>query len=259
MLVVTNSNNQEVSCKFSIFPAGESYTKILEIHKVTPTMIVSMYLGQAEETMSTIMLANACREAGATRVILHAPYLPYSRQDRVCSEGESNSFAVYLSLLRIVFDEVHTLDLHNPLVLTDSYVTNYLPKYSTISLTDVAGAIVVAPDKGAIGRAVAFASIFDLDVTTMDKHRTPTGIIQTINEPSKIYEASRIVIVDDICDGGRTFIEAAKEIRKFNTDAILVLVVTHGIFSNGREELLKYFTKVVALNTLGKPCDMLNV
>lgn len=262
-MLLTNSNYQEVSCKFSIFPAGESYVKILDLHKVSPTMIVSMQIGQAHETMSAIMLANACREAGATRVILHAPYLPYSRQDRVCSDGESNSLMVYLSLLRTVFDEVHTLDLHNPAVLKDSYVTNYLPKYSTILPTDVEGALVVAPDKGAVGRAIAFAARFDLESTTMNKHRTSTGIVQVIEEPSKIYDAPKIVIVDDICDGGSTFIEAAKEIRKFNPDAELILIVTHGIFSNGLEELYKYYTKVIALNPLStvsdKPCDIFSV
>jgi ribose-phosphate pyrophosphokinase len=50
------------------------------------------------------------------------------------------------------------------------------------------------------------------------------------------------VIVDDICDGGRTFLEIAKTIRskKRNISIFgdkIYLVVTHGIFSAGFDEL----------------------
>jgi ribose-phosphate pyrophosphokinase len=40
------------------------------------------------------------------------------------------------------------------------------------------------------------------------------------------------LIVDDICDGGRTFIELAKVLRPL-TNGSIFLYVTHGIFSQG--------------------------
>ena len=55
-------------------------------------------------------------------------------------------------------------------------------------------------------------------------------------------EAKTGIIVDDICDGGRTFIELAKVIRK-DYDK-LILCITHGIFSNGFDELFKYFDQI---------------
>ena len=42
------------------------------------------------------------------------------------------------------------------------------------------------------------------------------------------------IIVDDICVGGRTFIEIAKILKKRNCGKI-TLMVSHGIFSNGLE------------------------
>jgi ribose-phosphate pyrophosphokinase len=39
-------------------------------------------------------------------------------------------------------------------------------------------------------------------------------------------------IVDDICDGGGTFIGVAEELRKLNAVKI-ILVISHGIFSKG--------------------------
>jgi ribose-phosphate pyrophosphokinase len=49
------------------------------------------------------------------------------------------------------------------------------------------------------------------------------------------------MIVDDICDGGRTFIKLAKAIQNQRPNAKIYLVVTHGIFSAGFDELSKWF------------------
>jgi ribose-phosphate pyrophosphokinase len=61
------------------------------------------------------------------------------------------------------------------------------------------------------------------------------------------------VIVDDICDGGRTFIEVAKAIRKNRPTPIyqdkIFLVVSHGIFSNGLYELSKWVDGVWSTNS----------
>jgi len=49
--------------------------------------------------------------------------------------------------------------------------------------------------------------------------------------------------VDDICDGGGTFIGLAKALKQKNAGN-LYLAVSHGIFSKGFNELNKHFTKI---------------
>ena len=61
-------------------------------------------------------------------------------------------------------------------------------------------------------------------------------------------ESSNCLVLDDICDGGRTFIELAKATSGIQFD--LQLAVTHGIFSKGREELNKYYSKIHVLNNM---------
>jgi ribose-phosphate pyrophosphokinase len=56
------------------------------------------------------------------------------------------------------------------------------------------------------------------------------------------------VIVDDICDGGRTFIGIAQELKMKNAGDIY-LCVSHGIFSHGFDELRKYFKKIFTTNS----------
>jgi ribose-phosphate pyrophosphokinase len=63
------------------------------------------------------------------------------------------------------------------------------------------------------------------------------------------YE-KEIVIIDDICDGGRTFIEIAKILKEEKKDIKISLIVTHGIFSAGLKELYEYFDMIVTTNSV---------
>ena len=64
------------------------------------------------------------------------------------------------------------------------------------------------------------------------------------------YKDVKFVIVDDICDGGRTFTEIAKAIRDQLPNAKIYLIVTHGIFSAGEEPLKEYFEHVYTTNSV---------
>ena len=58
-----------------------------------------------------------------------------------------------------------------------------------------------------------------------------------------------MIIIDDICDGARTFINIAKAIREKQKDCELYLIVTHGIFSAGFGELSQYFDGIYCTNS----------
>jgi ribose-phosphate pyrophosphokinase len=60
----------------------------------------------------------------------------------------------------------------------------------------------------------------------------------------------KYVIVDDICDGGRTFIELAKVIKQRRPNTEIYLIVTHGIFSAGLSELKNYFKTIYTTNSV---------
>ena len=66
-------------------------------------------------------------------------------------------------------------------------------------------------------------------------------------------ENKTFVIVDDICDGGRTFIELAKVIRKdYSKDSKIVLIITHGIFSKGFETVFEHVDEVYTTNSVNE-------
>ena len=72
-----------------------------------------------------------------------------------------------------------------------------------------------------------------LPMVRADKIRsTDTGEITGTVVYSEHIGSKDFLIADDICDGGRTFIELAKVLRPL-TDGKIYLYVTHGIFSKG--------------------------
>jgi ribose-phosphate pyrophosphokinase len=74
-------------------------------------------------------------------------------------------------------------------------------------------------------------------------------VIGTHYSDDKVRNAV-ILIVDDICDGGRTFIELAKKLRPMTTGKIKLLI-THGIFSKGIEVFDGIIDEVLVINNIG--------
>ena len=61
-------------------------------------------------------------------------------------------------------------------------------------------------------------------------------ILHLMNSPEEVFgdvTGKSVLIADDICDGGRTFIELAKVLKERGA-AHIHLHVTHGIFSKGK-------------------------
>ncbi|MFZ9611583.1 MAG: phosphoribosyltransferase, partial [Methylococcales bacterium] len=93
------------------------------------------------------------------------------------------------------------------------------------------------------------------------KHRNlETGKIDYTNVPMSVNDADKdVFIIDDICDGGRTFIEIAKavdEVRKLSSSVKRehygknYLIVTHGIFSFGFDFLVQHFDGIYCTNSV---------
>lgn len=92
---------------------------------------------------------------------------------------------------------------------------------------------LVFPDAGASKRFAKFRffnqwpSYVILDKNRDERTGEILGIKIVSGKPKK-----RCIIVDDLCDGGRTFIEASKALRAAGAENVS-LIVAHGIFSKG--------------------------
>jgi ribose-phosphate pyrophosphokinase len=194
----------------------------------------------------------------AKSVSLYVPFLLGSRSDRKFKEGGINYLKkVICPIINLQnFSCVTVLDPHSD--VSEACLNNYskinnfsLVKSALTGIDNKNGAqdriVLVSPDGGALKKIYDVAEEFQIpNIVTAMKHRDiKTGKITHTEVPdlSKYGEDNKFVIVDDICDGGRTFVELAKEIRKQNAISDIYLIVTHGIFSSGLDELSKHFTK----------------
>ena len=213
----------------------------------------------SDDVMAVLLMNDAIREYAGPDVGIElvCPYFPYARQDRVCCEGEAFSARVMAGLLNgCGFRRVSVWDIHSDVSLKLINNVRNIPAAAFVrgSLRD--GEYVVAPDKGAVERAMLCAGVNN-PLIRMSKSRDPdTGYLSLFSIDTDIPRRDRgAIIVDDICDGGRTFIGAAKLLRE-QLDGPIRLFVTHGIFSNGFADLLKSFDEILVANSFVAPEDL---
>ena len=262
------TTNGQPQIQYSVFPAGEQYVKIIDTNMIKDNLMIFVHIYSADSStlMTSIMLADAIRILNPKATITAKfDYLPYGRQDRDCSEGESFSLNVFYEMLKLRYDVIETFDLHSDVmrgyindVNKDITKLQFIDKNSNKNLISELlpkDFVVVQPDAGAKDRSNIFAELFNKDILVLDKTRTQNGITQKI---VKYIDAENYVIYDDICDGGGTFIQAYNCIKERNKNAKVYLVVSHGIFSKGLEVLNMFENIIVPLNKFNQ-LNQLNI
>ena len=233
------------------FPGGEVGVEIQywpcwdNVEKVD----VIAHLKNSDDLMALLLTSDAIdRQYKSAKKYLTLNYVPYARQDRVCNEGESLSVSVMAKLINSCgFARVKIADPHSD--VTPALINNVeiLESYDIIKNKDLSQYYIVAPDAGAYKKACKWAQKKNaLGVITANKVRdVRTGKIESVKVDTDV-KGLKLFVVDDICDGGRTFIELAKCL---NGAKSLELFVTHGIFSKGTKVLTDVYDKVYSTNS----------
>lgn len=227
------------------FPAGEIGVVLLSSIP-EDTQIVQVCVegfADSDDIMTIMMLEDALREEApvGTHIDLYISYFPYSRQDRKVFGGESFSAKVLAKMLKSAFDGVYTDDPHSEVLEQWGIETHYKQEH-TCPVPE--GAVIVYPDAGAVRKNCVDTKTSVYGQKVRDENGLITGY-ELVNA-HLLDENSIVYVVDDICDGGRTFIELAKVLPKVKEKH---LRVTHGIFSKGEALLLAHYDTVEAFNT----------
>jgi ribose-phosphate pyrophosphokinase len=209
--------------------------------------------------LELIFATTAClRDCGFCKNIhLVMPYLLGSRSDRKFEEGGNNYLKdVICPLINYLeFDDVTIFDPHSDVTEALINRVNIESNVEFIKwvLNELDGNVnVICPDAGAQKKIWKVCEECNIpEFISASKHRDiRTGKITHTYVPIEIkHLGNDYLIIDDICDGGRTFIEIAKEILKIEPTARIYLAVSHGIFSAGFDELKKYFTGIFCTNS----------
>jgi ribose-phosphate pyrophosphokinase len=107
---------------------------------------------------------------------------------------------------------------------------------------------IIAPDKGARLRAQGVADLAGLPVYTATKARDEFSGRLSNFAIEGLPDAGRLLVVDDICDGGGTFMGLA-EASGLDRER-LHLYVSHGVFSNDAlYNLPLHFARIYTTNS----------
>jgi ribose-phosphate pyrophosphokinase len=239
MFINIDSSSEPQHYKKLIFPCGEMHIDLDTTWIEGNFIHVAFTFRKNEDIIELLLVCDAIKRAGAILNKLTIPYVPFARQDRINTNGECFSLAVFASLINgLNAREVLVTDPHSDVVAALINNCRIFPQHEVFVgwLDGKSDFYLVSPDGGALKKIYKLAERVNcLGVIECSKNRNvKTGEITGV----KVYadgrpaEGKDCYIVDDICDGGRTFIEVAKELKKLNPRKI-VLMVTHGFFTKG--------------------------
>jgi ribose-phosphate pyrophosphokinase len=260
----------DIKFKISKFPDGQQSITLDMIEADLPNKITVSIASRFNSflDLELIIAANqALREFSyVENVKLNIPYFLGARSDRKFGDGTSNYLKTVICPIINAqkFSRVTVLDPHSDVL--EACLDNYHKHNNYRLVKDALTAIdnkndaqericLVSPDAGAYKKIFDVAKEFGINnIITANKVRDiKTGQIvktEVPNLPININEDLKYVIIDDICDGGRTFIELAKAIKEQRPTAKIYLVVTHGIFSSGYAQLGEYFEQIYCTNSI---------
>lgn len=230
-----------------VFSGGEQHISIHFKNRQNITSIfVEANITSTGELIKVMSAKNAIDNIfkGSRRPEVNAilPYLPYARSDRVCAPGEEFGLQMFGTILNAAkFNTVYTFDVHSDKAF--DYVDNLvnIPQEKLIKArySDFYGKYdyIVSPDEGAIEKAKKVAELLNLPVVPAFKKRDPeTGKLSVFGiDPGHGHRGidPDVLIVDDICDGGGTFLGLVDVLKNQWNSGKIDLYVTHGIFSKG--------------------------
>lgn len=274
-LNLVDLNKSDIKYEISKFPDGQQQVKILSnIRELLPKMYLSNFVDiqiktrlnnfkDLELLICTVKSLKELEQISLTyKIHLYTPYFLGSRSDRKFEEGSNNYLKDVICPIinSLNFESVTILDPHSDVL--EACLKNFkkvdnkeLVFFAWDDLTRLNDGywkqpVLISPDAGANKKIFKVAEQIGYkgDIITCSKERDKEGNLTRTIVPN--FKSNQdVIIIDDICDGGATFINIAKEIKKSGHVGKIYLIVTHSIFSKGFGELQQYFDGIYTTNS----------
>ena len=242
------SDKKEIQFQSFIFSGGEPHIKINPDFDVSETVTITHRINSFNDFGLLLLAVDALKRMEVKLINVFIPYFPAARQDRVMIAGEPLSVKVYADILNsLKLNKITVFDAHSE--VTSALLDNceVIPNHAFIAevLKKIGNDVkLISPDGGALKKIYKVSEYLGgVDVVECSKSRdVKTGKLSGFKVYDDDLQGKDCLIVDDICDGGGTFIGLAEELKKKNAGK-LYLAVSHGIFNKGFESM-KAFEKI---------------
>ena len=247
--------NNLIEYKSFLFAGGEPHIKISSNFDVAAPVTITQRINSFNDLGMICITVDALRRMGVKEIELFIPYFPAARQDRVMIPGEPLSVKVYADIINaMALASVTVFDPHSEVTpaLLNNCVTvsnhEFIKRVIANIGTDVK---LISPDGGALKKIYKVSEFLGgAEVVECSKSRdVKTGKLSGFKVYAEDLAGADCLIVDDICDGGGTFIGLAEALKAKNAGK-LYLAISHGIFSKGFDELGKYFEQIFTTDSI---------
>ncbi|KQS52622.1 ribose-phosphate diphosphokinase [Flavobacterium sp. Leaf359] len=245
---------REIQFQSFTFSGGEPHIKINPDFDVSEPVTITHRINSFNDFGLLLLAIDALKRMDVKLINVFIPYFPAARQDRVMISGEPLSVKVYADILNsLKLNKVTVFDAHSevtPALLDNCEV---IPNHAFIAevLEKIGKEVkLISPDGGALKKIYKVSEYLGgVEVVECSKSRdVKTGKLSGFKVYNDDLKGMDCLIVDDICDGGGTFVGLAEELKKKNAGK-LYLAVSHGIFNKGFDVFQKDFEKIFTTNS----------
>lgn len=233
------------------FPDNSLYIKPIE--GMAPTHITWLYENDGE--LFTIICLR--KHYGSIPMDLYMPYCPHARMDRVKNETDVFTLKYFCEVINSLnFTHVYITDAHSNVApaLLDRCINQDIHEAlrQVENLINDDTLIAFYPDEGAMKRYSAQSTLpFAFGVKERDWATGKIQQLQLIENGVRIKD-NAVLIIDDICSYGGTFVRAAQALKQVDAGPIY-LYITHCEPNILKGDIFKtnLIDKIFTLNYLG--------
>ncbi len=223
----------------------------VELQHLSPPEIIGERINSYEDLFYIKAIVEAYSSAWITNLSLFIPCLFGQRSDRRFKPTNSFDLKIIAEFINSCnFKGVQIFDPHSDVALALINNSHKLSSYEKVreSIEEIGGKLtLIAPDAGAYKKVFEYGQKLNLPVTGAMKHRDIEGKVE-LKFVGDVKD-KRCLIVDDLCDGGYTFVTLAQQLKDQGASDVY-LYVSHGYFSKGFDELKKNIKRIYCTNSV---------
>lgn len=236
------------------FPDGEIYVRLSKIKEIKNNRVVVLHAGAPEPNCGLVELELILQilKDNDIKPEIFFSYFPYSRQDMIFEEGETNAaedlirkFIGYYGVKNIYAIEPHFAEREWVKKYPLSCVSAAPFLMDKVKKDFGKGVFFLATDKGGQRR---------LGIAGFDKVRENSYQVKLKLRENLIssIKGKVVCLVDDLVETGGTLLNACDLSKKYGAKKV-ACIITHGLLKEGLEKIEKKFARAYLTNTINRP------
>jgi ribose-phosphate pyrophosphokinase len=226
------------------FPDGEAQIEVQESVRGRDVYLVQSTSPPVDQhVVELLLLADACRRAGAARLTAIIPYFGYARQDRRSARRSLGARVAANVLGTANFDRLMLIDAHTPAIegffdVPLDHLTAVPALAGAVAPSIEERSVVVAPDLGAVKLARAYANHLHVPMAFVHKTRLNGESVEAHTVIGEV-RGRLPLIVDDMLSTGATIEAAVGVLRGAGAKEPVTVAVTHALLVGRAREILQ--------------------